>query len=307
MANPANKTVLILGPSGKIGTHAIRAFQADGWTIRRFERATDDMTQSAIGADVIVNGLNPPNYHNWAALIPAITTQVIAAAKASGATVILPGNVYHFGDTGGEWGETTPPRPCSRKGHIRLDMERTYRDSGVQTVVLRAGDFIDPDHNGDVMSVMLLSRLKRGRIVAPGPTGHVHSYAYLPDWASAAVMLANKRHALSQFEDVPFPGHTLTLNALRGGMETVLDRKLSFTRFPWWVFRLTSPFWELARELREMRYLWETPHSLSSRRFDALLPDFRATPLEEVLRAALPADVHPHQPVTAGRAGKLVA
>ena len=45
-----------------------------------------------MGADVIDNGLNPPNYHNWAKLIPQITADVIAAAKASGATVLLPGN-----------------------------------------------------------------------------------------------------------------------------------------------------------------------------------------------------------------------
>ena len=67
------QTVLILGASGKIGTHAARAFARKGWEVRRFNRETDDMTEVAQGCDVIVNGLNPPNYHDWAGLIPLIT------------------------------------------------------------------------------------------------------------------------------------------------------------------------------------------------------------------------------------------
>lgn len=300
-------TALILGPSGKIGTHAARTLSARGWIIRSFNRKTDDIVQAAQGCDVIVNGLNPPNYHNWADLIPAITAQVIAAARASDATVIVPGNVYHFGDTPGEWSQTTPPTPCSRKGRIRLDMERAYRDSGVQTIILRAGDFIDPDHNGDIMSLMLLAKLKRGRITAPGPTDRIHAYTYLPDWAEAAARLSDRRDELSRFEDIPFPGHAFTLDTLKSEMETITGRSLHFTRFPWAMLTLTAPFWELARELKEMRYLWDTAHTLSPHRLHALLPDFEPTPLRDALIAALPADIHPDQPVAAGRNGHLMA
>ena len=88
------QTVLILGGSGKIGTHCAAAFQAAGWDVRQFDRSTDNMVQSAQGVDVIVNGLNPANYHNWDETIPAITRDVIAAARSCGATVIVPGNVY---------------------------------------------------------------------------------------------------------------------------------------------------------------------------------------------------------------------
>ena len=301
------KTALILGASGKIGTHAARALSAHGWTIRRYDRKSGDMTRAAQGCDLIVNGLNPPNYHNWAELIPAITAQVIAAARASGATVLIPGNVYHFGSTPGEWSEQTPPAPCSKKGRIRLEMERAYRDSGVQTIVLRAGDFIDPDHNGDIMSLMLLTRLKRGRITAPGAIGAIHTYAYLPDWAEAAASLADKRTELARFEDIPFPGHAFTLDTLKSEVEAITGRTLRFSRFPWALIALTAPVWELARELKEMRYLWDTPHTLSPRRLNALLPDFRPTPLREALTAALPADIHPDQTVTARRNGHLMA
>lgn len=281
-------TVLILGGSGKIGRHSARAFEQAGWQVKIYNRQTDDLGAAACGCDVIVNGLNPPNYHNWAEIVPRITGEVIAAARASGATVILPGNVYHFGDEGGTWSEETVPKPVSRKGRIRLEMERTFAESGVQTIVLRAGNFIDPERRGCVMSEIYLREVGRGRIMLPGPAKTRQAMCYLPDWARAAVALAEKRHELARFEDVPFPGHTLSAEEVRAELEQITGRALSFKRFPWWLFTLTSPVWELAREMAEMRYLWETDHALSGRRFEALLPGFETTPVQEVMGSALP-------------------
>ena len=280
-------TVLVLGANGKIGHHAALAFQAAGWQVRRYARGSD-MTAAAMGADVIVNGLNPPNYHNWARLIPQITAQVIAAARASGATVILPGNVYNFGAIGGVWSEDTPHRPVSRKGHIREEMEAAYRASGVQVIVLRAGNFIDPEGNGDIMRLFVLRDIATGRITRGGAPDVMQAYCYVPDWARAAVMLAETRATLQRFEDVPFPGHSFTAEALHHHLEAHLGRPLRIVRFPWGLMRLAAPFWELARELQEMRYLWETPHSLAAGKFDRLLPDFQPTPLEQVMLAGLP-------------------
>lgn len=287
------KTVLILGANGKIGSHSAQAFANAGWQVRRFNRATDDMTQAAMGCDAIVNGLNPPAYHDWANLIPQITAQVIAAAKASGAMVVIPGNVYHFGNTPGEWSELTTPTPCSRKGAIRLQMERIYRDSGVQTLVLRAGDFIDPARDGDVMSLLLMRSVAKGQLTAPGDPNAMHTYCYLPDWARAMVSLVDMRDQLKSFEDVPFPGHAFTLTQLRDCLTDALGRPIRISGFPWWLFTLASPVWELARELREMRYLWDTPHTLSGVKFTRLLPGFDATPLRDVMLAGLAPDIHP--------------
>lgn len=292
-------TVLVLGASGKFGGHAARAFAAAGWEVRRYRRGTD-MTAAAMGADVIVNGLNPPKYHDWAGQLPVITADVIAAARASGATVILPGNVYNFGAVGGIWSETTPQRPVSRKGRLRVEMEAAYRTAGVRTIILRAGNVIDPDARDDVLGLVFLRALARGRITTPGGVDVLQAYAYAPDWARAAVMLAEKRADLPAFADIPFPGHAFTVRELQDTLQRLLGRPLSIVRFPWWALRLLSPVWELARELGEMRYLWDTSHALSDETFSRLLPGFRATPLEEVLRGALSAQVDPDQAMRSG-------
>lgn len=294
------KTVLILGASGKIGRHAAQAFGRAGWQVRLFDRARDDMVAAAQGCDVIVNGLNPPNYHDWAGLIPAITRQVIAAARASGAMVVIPGNVYNYGAQSGELSEATPQTPCSRKGAVRVEMEQAYRDSGVQTLILRAGSFIDPERNGDVVSLLLLRAIQRGRVTAMGDPRAMQPYAYVPDWARAVVSLAEMRDRLARFEDVPFPGHAFSVKELRSTLEVELHRSLRLSRFPWWAMRLAAPFWELARELLEMRYLWSLPHWLSDEKFNRLLPGFQPTDMREVMLAGLPPKIHPDQPVARG-------
>ncbi|WP_341366929.1 epimerase [Yoonia sp. BS5-3] len=287
------KTVLILGGSGKIGSHSADAFWNAGWQVRHYDRKTGDMTQAAMGADVIVNGLNPPAYHDWARTIPAITAQVIAAAKASGAAVILPGNIYNYGDRPGLLDENTPQTAQTRKGQIRIEMEAAYRDAGVPTIVLRAGNFIDPLGNGDIMSMLIMREIAKGRIAAPADPDILLAYAYVPDWARAAVMLADMRGELASFEDIPFPGHAFTITDLHKVLEARSGRKIKVGAFAWWLMRLLSPFWELAREMHEMRYLYHMPHQIGSAKFERLLPGFHATDLETVMLSGLPADIHP--------------
>ena len=280
-------TVLILGASGKIGSHAATAFRNAGWNVRLYDRKAGNMQQAAMGADVIVNGLNPPNYHNWDKIIPEITQQVIAAAKASRATVIIPGNVYNYGVEQGPWDQNTPWRPVSRKGQIRVEMERAYKDSGVQTIVLRAGNFLDPEKNGDIGTLMLFRAIDKGAFTYPGDPNALQAYCYLPDWARAALALAERRATLAQFEDVPLGGLALTASEFRAIASDVLDQDLKMKAFPWWAMKLASPFWELARELQEMRYLWSHHHSLSTEKLHELVPGFQATPARTVIETIL--------------------
>ncbi len=290
------QTVLILGGTGKIGKHAAEAFWNAGWTVRHYTRGTD-MTSAAQGADVIVNGLNPPKYNNWAKNIPAITKQVIAAAQSSGATVIIPGNVYNFGDNAGVWDETTPHRPVTEKGQIRVDMEAAYHASGVQTIILRAGHFIDPNRDGDVYSMLTVAKAGSGKITSLGDVNAQQAHAYLPDWARAAVMLAEMRSDLAHFEDIPFPGHAFTVNDLQRILSDALSRPMKITTFPWWATAFMAPFSEMIREFRKMRYLSDTSHTLGSAKFNRLLPDFQATDLRTVLLSGLAPDVDPNEVV----------
>lgn len=285
-----SKVVLVLGASGLFGSHAARAFRVAGWEVRRYRRGTD-MIAAAKGADVIVNGLNPPAYHAWAKLVPRITRQAITAAEASGATLIVPANVYVYGTQPGPWGPDTPQVPVSRKGAIRVAAEAEYRAAsarGVQVILLRGGDFVAPDAPNSFWNMVTLKNLSRGKITTMAAPEVKRAYAYLPDMARIAVALAEKRDELPAFTDLPFAGFTLSMAEMKTEMEHLTWRALRLSRFPWWLMTLASPFWELARELREMRYLYDLPHELDNRPLEKLLPDFHATPMRAVLAAHLP-------------------
>lgn len=280
-----SRHVLILGASGYSGSALARAFTEDGWQVRRFRRGAD-VARAAEGVDLIVNAMNPPDYHDWARQIPQITAQAMAAARASGARVIIPGNVYVYGTQPAPWSSDTPHQPCSRKGRIRAEMEAAWRASGLPVTILRAGDFIDGTAPGLMMGRVVLKGIAKGRITALGAPEVTRTYAYLPDYARAAVALA-RRDDLPTFADIPFPGHSFSLNDLAREFVRQTGRPVWMSRFPWWGLRLTSPVWELARELTEMRYLYDHPHSLDGRALGTLLPDFIATPFADVIAGHL--------------------
>lgn len=291
------QTVLILGSSGRIGRHAAEAFTRAGWTVRRFDRSKDDLRQAALGADVIVNAWNPP-YSQWQATVPDLTRQVIAAAKVSGATVIIPGNVYVFGpDMPPVIGPGVAHRAEHLLGRIRRDMESAYRDAGVPTIILRAGDYLDDRASGNWFDMVLAKPVARGRLSYPGPTDRPHAWAWLPDVAAAMVGLADKRATLSPFADLAFPGYTLTGAELAAGCAAALHRPVMAKRMNWLAIHLARPFWKEAKHLLEMRYLWETPHQLDGSALDALLPDRPRTPLSSALAQALQHQIDPDKPV----------
>ncbi len=286
-------TVLILGATGRFGRNAAEAFWNAGWRVRLFDRKTDDLTAAADGADVIVNGWNLP-YPDWAAGLPRLTRQVIAAAEASGATILLPGNVYVFGtDAPERLAADTPHAATNGLGRVRIEMEQAYRNCSAQVICLRAGDFLDDAASGNWFDRMMAPSLKQGVLRYPGRTDAVHAWAFLPDFARAAVMLAERRTALPRHADIPFPGYAMTGAEMAACCAAALQRPVRVRRMSWLPIYLALPFWKTARHLLEMRYLWSKPHRLDGTVFDAWLPEFRATAPQDALGRAIAPVLNP--------------
>jgi nucleoside-diphosphate-sugar epimerase len=284
-----SQSVLILGASGRFGRACALAFEHAGWRVKRFRRGQEDLTRAAAGVDVIVNGWNPA-YPDWAEQVPGLHRQVIRAAEVSGATVILPGNVYVFGpQTPSPWSEHSPHAARNPLGRIRIEMEAAYRASGAQVILLRAGDFLDTQASGNWFDVMITAKLGKGKFIYPGRADIPHAWAYLPDLAQAAVGLAEKRVELPRFLDVPFAGYTLTGQEMLALLNAHLHEPARLKQMSWLPLQLARPFWPMGRCLLEMRYLWDTSHRLTGDLLHQLLPEFRPTPPEVALPHCLPA------------------
>lgn len=280
------QTVLILGASGRFGRNMATAFARNNWAVRKFDRRTDDLMQAAKGADVIVAGWNPP-YHDWAAQVPELHAQIRRAALANDATVLLPGNLYVFGhQTPAPWGADSPHQATNTLGMIRRQMEQAYRTEGVRTILLRAGDFLDTEASGNWFDMVMAKKLTKGVLIYPGRLDSVHAWAYLPDLARAAVELVEIRHTLQRFEDVPYAGYTLTGSELAQALTRAIGHPVVARQMSWLPIHLLRPFNPTFKHLLEMRYLWNLPHSLDTKKLQTLLPDFQTTPAEQALRIA---------------------
>lgn len=280
-------TALILGQSGRFGRNMAAALTQAGWDIRGFDRAHDDLQQAARGVDVIVNGWNP-KYQHWAAQLPALHARVQEAARATGATVLLPGNVYVFGpQTPPPWTATSPHGAQNLLGRLRIEMEAGYRRAGVKTILLRAGDFLDTEASGNWFDQVLAAKIGRGRFIYPGHPDIPHAWAFLPDLARAFVQLAECRADLPTYSDIPFPGYRLTGREMADHIATITGRPVRLKPFAWGPMRLAQPFVPMVKHLFEMRYLWTTPHWLDGAEFDRLCPDLPQTPAPEAIAAAI--------------------
>jgi len=302
-------TVLILGAAGRIGQVLASAFADAGWQVRAQARKalpgalanhpqvqavrcdatdTEALIRAAQGASVVVNALNPL-YTEWDRLALPLADVALQVARATGALLMLPGNVYNFGrELPPLLTAATPERGDTPKARIRIEMEARLaaaaRD-GVDSVVIRAGDFFGGPGKGTWFDMAVTSRLGKGQFIYPGNPTIAHAWAYLPDLAQAFVRVAEKRATLRGHHRLHFSGHTLTGNEFKAATEAVIGRTLRTGNLPWWLIRLASPFVPMWRELRAMRYLWERPHALDDTALRALIGTVPHTPLPQALRA----------------------
>lgn len=314
-ASERRPTILVLGAAGRLGRTVAEAFVAAGWRVKGLVRATnggpsrlpagveavvadatnrDAVIAAAHGVDVVFHGLNPL-YTEWEHTVLPMVDVVIAAARASGATILFPGNVYNFGaGMPATLTATTPEAPTTSKGHLRQQLEQRLRDAaadGVQTIVVRAGDFFGGTGPGTWFDLAVLK--DDGVITWPAADlDVVHAWAYLPDLARTFVQVANARASLSTFEVFCFEGHNVTGAAFIAALDSAIAAAGQVRRrrktLPWWAMGLISPFVPMVKAIREMRYLWTTPHALVDDRLARLPGPVQHTPLVEAARTLLP-------------------
>jgi nucleoside-diphosphate-sugar epimerase len=302
-------SVIVLGANGRLGQACVAAFHNEGWTVGALARSeptsqrlehvyyvTADaldplaLSHAVAGYDVIVNAVNV-SYSGWAEMTPKLTEAVARAAASTGATVIVPGNIYHYGaGMPATLSEATHASPTTGLGKVRWTMERAYKSravlEGFQLLILRAGDYLDGRPTGGWFDSQIANRLDHGRITYPGPLDLAHEWAYLPDFARAIVALAGHRDTLPAFCAMGFAGHNITGQQLVDGLKATIGKPLKLGGVPWPMLRLMSLFSPNLKGVVDMAYLWNKPHAIDGAAFAALAPDFTHTPLSQALSEA---------------------
>ena len=309
-----NKTALVLGATGGVGGEVARLLVARGWNVKALHRDPqhaaklgdgmqwlpgdamnrDDVVNAAQGAQLIVHAVNPPGYRNWGALVLPMIDNSIAAARASGARILLPGTVYNYGPNAFPViDEESPQQPVTRKGAIRVELEARLQAAaadGVRTLIVRAGDFFGPKAGNSWFAQGLVKPGKPLTAISyPGSVGVGHQWAYLPDVAETMVRLIEKEDQLDTFARFQMEGHwdadgTRMVSAIA---KAAGKPELKASAFPWWLLAVASPFVAVFRELREMRYLWQQPVQMSNKRLLQVLGAEPRTPLDIAVKRTL--------------------
>lgn len=255
--------------------------------------ATDSkrLTEAVRGATAIHNCAAPP-YHRWANDWPPLASSVCAAAEASGAVLVVLGNLYGYGPVDGPLTEKTPLAATGPKGRVRAavwEQARELHEQGrIKAVEVRASDFFGPGvTDGGHLAARVVPRLLRGKPVATlGDPDAPHSWTYVPDVAAAMVEVAGAQRAWGRAWHVPTqpPLSTRQMTdrlAAEAGTGPVVVRRL-----PPAVLGVASVFSPLIRELKEVRYQFDRPFVMDSSAYEGEFTA-RATPLDEQVAATV--------------------
>jgi nucleoside-diphosphate-sugar epimerase len=305
------RTVLLLGARGRFGAAAAAAYAEAGWQVLAQVRRpgvpahpavrelalplehTEALAEAARGATMVVHAANPA-YTRWAQELLPMARQAMDVAARLGATFLLPGNVYAYGQAMPTRLRTdTPEQPDTRKGHLRAEMEAELARrsaSGLPAVVIRAGDFFGCEE-GTWFDLAITKSVDQGRLVYPGPLDALHAWAYLPDLARTFVRVSERllqRGPRLELLRVHFPGHSLTGAQLLAQIETLLGRgPLKIRGMPWGLMRLGGSVVPMWREVAEMAYLWRVPHLLDGQALATLIGPIPETTVDDALKATL--------------------
>ncbi len=309
----SGRLALVLGAGGGIGGETAAALSRHGWRVRALSRSgrrpgdsgdwdwvkgdaldRNSVVSAAEGAGAIVHAVNPPGYRNWARLVLPMIENTIAAARASGARVLLPGTIYNYGpDAFPVLREDSPQNATTHKGVIRIQLEKKMQDAtadGVRSLIVRFGDFFGPRSGQSWFSqAMVKPNRPVTSITYPGSKGTGHAWAYVPDAAETFAQLMDREQELEPFARYHFRGYwdadgTEMIAAIA---QCAGKPSLPVKSLPWFLLKLASPFNETMREISRTRPLWQNVIQLDNTKLVRFLGQEPHTPIAIAVEATL--------------------
>jgi nucleoside-diphosphate-sugar epimerase len=296
--------------SGQVGSTLAELLRAEGHRVRVFRRsakgvpegvelfrgdATDPAScnEAATGSATVYHCMNPPYFAKvWADLVPRFMANLIDAAGAAGARLVVLDNVYALGRPGGKpLSEDSPVNPCSRKGEIRAGaagmLFEAHERGEVRATIGRASDFYGPrgteSHLGNQFWPSVIAG-RSGKVVVDPDA--VHTYHYIPDVARGLMVLGTAPDDVFGRPWMLPCAPAGTLRQLVGRLAVALGRDIKITRLPRWLLKGLGIAVPIMRELEEMMYQWEEPFVIDDgqfrKRFSMVPVDLEAAARETV-------------------------
>lgn len=307
-------TLAIIGASGAIGHSVAQAFHAAGERVRLVGRrkaplaaiaapadelVLADVTTPAgcrsalAGAEAAVYALGLPYTTEAFAAYPPMMDAFVAAARQQGVRrLLLVTNVYPYGrPQAPHVAETHPRDPVMAKGEYRKvqeDILLAATTPGMETLSLRLPDFYGPGVGNSLLTLVAKSAAAGTTGLLLGPADTPHEFVFTPDVGPVVKALLDHPGPVAGPYNFAGAG-VITQRQLAELLYRAAGRTPKLRVMPPWQQSLVGLFMPVLRELKDVRYLSETPVLLDDAKLRALLPGLRKTAYEEGARLTLEA------------------
>ncbi|MEK3936342.1 SDR family NAD(P)-dependent oxidoreductase [Sporosarcina sp. FSL W7-1349] len=220
------KRALVLGASGGMGFSIVNELIDRGVEVVAFARSEQklkalyqghqgisiqtgdifnlqDVVAASEHVDVIFQAANIP-YSQWEDKLILFIGNVLKAAEINQTKLVLIENIYAYGrSTGAKISESTPKRPNTKKGKIRLQVEQLVQQRNVPTIIAHFPDFYGPNAENTLLHFTLKNAVQHKKAMFVGNRTIAREFIYTPDGAKAVVNLAMHDNTYGQNWNIP--------------------------------------------------------------------------------------------------------
>ncbi|MEA5405766.1 NAD-dependent epimerase/dehydratase family protein [Arcicella sp. DC2W] len=247
------------------------------------------LKQVAADKKYIFHGINYP-YNEWFGNMDVVTNKIIEAASLNKAMIVFPGNVYNYGNTP-LIKEDSPENPCTRKGALRVEIEKTLRDAAnagkCKVLNVCLPDFWGPNVLNYGIKPIFINALKGEALPYMVRQDIPHQLVFTKDAAEIMVRLM-QRGIQKPYENYNYGGQVHpTMKGLLNRISRLANAPEKVKLHPKWLFSVLGIFMPMMKEVKEMLYLFEGTVLLDDTKVRSIFPDFKETPLDEAITETL--------------------
>jgi nucleoside-diphosphate-sugar epimerase len=310
MDNKHSPNQHVIFGTGPLGQSVMRELVARGAAVRMLNRsgsvpfalpsgvsigAADALAQDGAiaatrGASHIYNCTNAP-YNQWPTVLPPQFDNILAAASAAGAKLVIGDNVYAYGDTNGQpMREDTPERATSVRGRVRAAMAAkmlaAHQAGRAQVAIVRGSDYIGPAVTDAVLGNGAIRPAVVGKAAQlVGNPDLPHSTTYIGDMGRAIALVALRDDAYGQVWHAPnAPG--MTQRNMMDLIFAAAGHKPRYSVANRLMINALSIFVPKLRGFGEMMYQFEKPFIVDSGKIERAF-SITATPPRDVAQATV--------------------
>lgn len=292
--------------AGAIGRSVAAAFHATGEPLRLVGRrkaplaaiaAPDDELvmadvstlagcRSALtGCDAAVYALGLPYTTEAFAAYPPMMQAFVSAAREQGVKrLLLISNVYPYGlPRSARVAEDHPREPVMQKGQYRKEQEDILLGAttpDMETLSLRLPDFYGPGVENSLLTLAARAAATGATGTLLGPADTPHEFVFTPDVGPVVKALLEQQGPVAGAYNLAGAG-VITQRGLAELLYKAAGHSAKLRVLPPWQQSILGLFMPMLRELRDVRYLSETPVLLDDGKLRALLPGLAKTTYEE--------------------------